>query len=427
MTGIFKLPARLTAGTILLIAGCSTGAANVTEAPVPPTKPAEPVSVTPVTPEAPQSFEAWRTGFRARALAEGISPAVFDRALLGVTPNPKVLELDAFQPEFTRPIWEYLASAASETRVANGRTKLARHAADLQQIEARFGVDRHIVVAVWGLESAYGGNFGSLSVIRSLATLAHTGRRRAFGEEQLLAALRIIQSGDISADRMVGSWAGAMGHTQFIPTSYLSYAVDWTGDGRRDVWADNPSDALASTANYLARFGWQTGAPVVLEVVLPAGFDVLLADETARSGAQWSASGLRTASGGALPADPAKLILPAGASGPAFLTYRNFDVIKRYNNATSYALAVALLAQRIEGSGGYVVAAWPTDDRPLSRTEKVELQTSLTALGYDTKGVDGIIGPNSRAAVRAFQRDRGIVPDGYVSAQLLEAVRAARP
>lgn len=369
----------------------------------------------------PASFAEWRAAFRPRALAAGITPATFDRALAGISINDRVLELDQFQPEFTRPIWEYLDGAVSSSRIANGRDAASRVATTLAQIESRFGVDRNVVVAIWGLESAYGANMGSMSVIRSMATLAYEGRRRQFAEDQLISALTIIQSGDVSADRMIGSWAGAMGHTQFIPTSYADYAVDFTGDGRRDVWAADPSDALASTANYLARFGWTQGQPAVVEVTIPPGFDYALANPKIRKPvSEWRALGIAAPTA---PEVDASVLLPAGAAGPAFLELPNFRVIKRYNNATSYALAVSHLAERI-GGGGSFVADWPRGDRALSRAEKEELQRRLTALGFDTQGADGIIGPNSRAAVRAFQQSSGLIPDGYVSGNLLDQVRA---
>ncbi|MEM9099545.1 MAG: lytic murein transglycosylase [Pseudomonadota bacterium] len=371
---------------------------------------------------ASESFAEWQRGFRARALAQGIGTETFDQAFAGVTPSARVLELDRFQPEFTRPIWEYLDSAVSPSRIENGREKSQENAALMRDIEARFAVDRNVVLAIWGLESAYGVNMGSIPVIRSMATLAHDGRRKAFAEEQLVAALKILQSGDVSSGRMIGSWAGAMGHTQFIPTSYADYAVDYTGDGRRDVWAAYPADALASTANYLSRFGWTLGEPAVVEIRLPRGFDFAQAGQQIRKPiSAWAALGIEA---GALPEVEASVILPAGAQGPAFLALPNFRVIKRYNNATSYALAVAHLADRIGGDGPFL-ADWPRADRALSRGEKEELQRRLTALGYDTQGADGIIGPNSRAAVRAFQRANGLIPDGYVSGTLLDRVRGA--
>ncbi|MEM6487942.1 MAG: lytic murein transglycosylase [Pseudomonadota bacterium] len=372
---------------------------------------------------APASFAAWRAQFRAKALAAGIPAATFDDAFAGVRVNATVLERDRFQPEFTRPIWQYLDSAVSDLRVRNGQRLADEKAVLMAEIEAKHGVDSAVVLAIWGLESAYGANYGSMRVIESLATLAYDSRRQAFAERELLAALRILAAGDIAPARMVGSWAGAMGHTQFIPTSFEAYAVDHDGDGRRDVWSADAADALASTANYLARFGWRQGAPAAVEVRLPEGFDYGLAGGKPQSAATWTALGVRPTVGGALtPADTVEIILPAGADGPAFATYPNFDVIKRYNNATSYALAVSHLADRIEGAPPFQ-APWPRDDRALSRDETREVQRLLTARGYDTQGVDGIVGPQTRAAVRAFQSATGKVPDGYVSDRLLDALR----
>ncbi|MFQ5566459.1 MAG: lytic murein transglycosylase [Paracoccaceae bacterium] len=396
--------------------------------PLPPVRPARVPEGEAIVPDS--DFDAWRQGFRERALAAGIAAEVFDPAFEGVTVNGEVLELDRYQPEFVRPIWEYLDSAVSEARIADGRASASKRGRTLRAIEERYGVDLGIVTAIWGIESAYGLDYGAIPVIESLATLAFEGRRRDFAEEQLIAALRILQSGDVAPARMVGSWAGAMGHTQFIPTSFEAYAVDFTGDGKRDVWSDNPADALASTANYLARFGWQRAEPSVIEVELPQGFDYRLADdETGKSAAEWEALGVRRAGKGRLlPSDSVTILLPAGAQGPAFAVYPNFRVIKRYNNATSYALAVALLAGQIDSSidfGLRLAMDWPRGDRPLSRDETEELQRRLTALGYPTKGIDGIIGPHTRSAIRSFQADKEMVPDGYVSAALLEQVRAA--
>jgi membrane-bound lytic murein transglycosylase B len=434
--------ARLAGGVFAIGLGLSTGGCASTAAGTPTmpetrpnadeadagsgaveTAPQAPIRPTAASP-APATFAEWQAAFRSKAIREGISPGTLDRAFRGVRVNERVLELDRFQPEFVRPIWEYLDSAVSPSRVATGRRLLREKAALLADIEARHGVERTVVLAIWGLESAYGANYGSIPVIESLATLAYDGRRKDFAETQLLAALRIIEAGDIAPSRMVGSWAGAMGHTQFIPTSFLDYAVDFTGDGRRDIWAADAADALASAANYLARFGWREGAPAAVEVRLPAGFDYMRADGDVRqSAAAWQAEGVRPVSGATLPAsDGVAILVPAGASGPAFAVYPNFRVIKRYNNATSYALAVSHLADRIAGAPPFV-ADWPRGDRSLSRDETMELQRLLTAQGYDTRGTDGIVGPNTRAAVRRWQVDAGRAPDGYVSADLLDSVR----
>ncbi|MFT6775077.1 MAG: membrane-bound lytic murein transglycosylase B [Paracoccaceae bacterium] len=393
--------------------------------PIPAPRP-DPAATARAAAEELASFAAWRAAFRVRALAAGIRPALFDRAFQGVTPNARVTELDAFQPEFVRPIWAYLDSAVSATRVAKGREKRAELSRLLADIETRHGVDRDVVLAIWGIESNFGANRGNIGVIEALATLAHHGRRQEFAETQLIAALRILDAGEVAPDAMRGSWAGAMGHTQFIPTSYADYAVDQTGDGKRDVWGEDPSDALASTAAYLARFGWTQGAPWGAEVRLPSGFDLSLADQSVRRGAGvWSALGVSLANGAPLPdMGEMSIILPAGADGPAFAAYPNFRVIKRYNNATSYAMAVGILAQRIGGAADPAFA-WPRDQRTLTVAEMSEVQALLGLLGHPAGVPDGIIGPNTQAAIRAFQRARGLVPDGHVSAPLLDALRAA--
>lgn len=372
------------------------------------------------------AFENWKRNFRAEALAQGVAPQVFDAAFAGVTLNAKIIELDRRQPEFSRPIWKYLESAVSETRVTNGREKLAQKRAVMSAIEARYGVDAPVVLAIWGLESAFGANYGSSSVIRSLATLAYEGRREKFAKEQLIAALKILQSGDITPERMIGSWAGAMGHTQFIPTSFQAYAVDFTGDGRRDIWAEDAQDALASTANYLARHGWKRGQPAYAVVRLPRGIDHFdLNASNKQPAGYWASLGVTTLAGGPLPDyGDAAIVLPAGARGPAIMTFHNFGVIRKYNNATSYALGVANLGERIAGAGPLRLT-WPEDDRPLGRTERKTLQEQLTAIGFDTDGIDGILGPNSRKAIRNFQRSRGLPADGYASEKLLTRVQQA--
>lgn len=420
------------ASAVLTLSGCAGNASESKAAPSTASQPSVKPNATGTAADptvgsvaTDGSFAQWRDRFRVKALASGISAATFDRAFRGVQLNRKVVELDNRQPEFSRAIWEYLDSAVSSTRVANGREKARAMSSALRSIQSKYRVDFPAVLAVWGLESGYGANFGSIKVIESLATLAYDGRRKDFGEEQLLAALKILQAGDITPERMVGSWAGAMGHTQFIPTSFLRFAVDHTGDGRRDIWAPDAVDALASTANYLAHFGWAFGAPAAVEVKLPGGFDYALASQSIRKSiSEWRAIGIQAVSGGLIESEGVSIIVPGGARGPAFAVYPNFRVIKRYNNATSYALAVARLAARIAGDGP-IKGTWPRDDRALSRSEKQELQKRLTAMGYDTQGVDGIIGPNSRDAVRAFQKARGLVPDGYVSGRVLQAVRAA--
>ncbi|WP_440468179.1 lytic murein transglycosylase [Pseudomonas sp. YH-1] len=373
-----------------------------------------------------QSFAQWRDGFRAQALAAGISPQTFDQAFEGIEPDDSVVTADRSQPEFTRPVWQYLESAVSPARVRNGQDRLLQNAEVLQRIDTAYGVDREAVVAIWGMESNFGQQMGSKNVIRSLATLAYEGRRPDFGRDQLIAALRIIQHGDVPAGNMIGSWAGAMGQTQFIPTTYNQYAVDFDGDGRRDIWGSSP-DALASTANYLKTSGWQRGQSWGFEVRLPPGFDYSQAEMSIRKPmAEWLRQGVRPASGN-LPSDPqasVSLVLPAGYRGPAFLVTDNFRAILKYNNSTSYALAVGLLADSFKG-GGKLVGNWPVEDTPLSRSERIELQQTLADRGLSPGTVDGIIGANTRKAIRTFQQSIDQPADGYPTPALLQQLRNA--
>ncbi len=377
---------------------------------------------TPVS--ANRGFDRWITGFRTRAIAQGIRPQVFDAAFQGVRYNGDVIQKDRNQSEFTKQIWEYLDSAVSDTRVRNGRDALRDNRSLLSEIEARYGVEAEVVTAIWGLESAYGSYRGNTPIIGALATLAFDGRRGAFFEDQLVAALNIIQSGDVAPRQMTGSWAGAMGHTQFIPTSYLAYAQDFRGDGKRDIWSDDPTDALASTAAYLARFGWTKGQPWGVEVQLPRGFDYSLTGERIKkSPADWARLGVRDMDGRSVPDHgKASILLPAGAQGVAFMIFDNFHVIERYNTADAYVIGVGHLSDRIRGDGP-LRSGWPRDDRNLRFSEKQEMQKRLTSAGFDTKGVDGIIGPNTIAAIRAFQRTQGMTPDGYASYEVLRKLR----
>lgn len=372
-----------------------------------------------------EDFNHWLQGIRREALEAGIAAELFDRVTRDLQPDASVLRADQSQPEFTRPVWEYLDGALSAQRVNRGKQLLQSHAQTLTAIEQRYGVDRHVLVAIWGLESNFGSHMGNHSVIRSLATLGHQGRRPEFARSQLLAALQILQRGDISADRMLGSWAGAMGQTQFIPTTYNSHAVDFDGDGRRDIWHSS-ADALASAANYLAANNWRSDQPWGVEVNLPGGFDYAQSDMAVRLPlTQWQALGVRSVGHKALPGAPdseASLLLPAGYRGPAFLVFDNFRSILRYNNSTSYALAIGLLSQRLQDAGR-ISAAWPVDDRPLSRSERIELQERLQQAGFDPGGIDGIIGANTRRAVRDLQQQLGKPADGYPSASLLEHLR----
>lgn len=370
------------------------------------------------------AFQAWINSFRKRALAQGITTATFNRAFRGVEYDNDVIRRDRNQSEFTKTLQDYLSTAVSDTRVKNGKKALREQRRRLNQIEATYGVDKEIVVAVWGMESNYGNNRGNMDVIQSLATLAYDGRRGKFFEKQLVAALKILQSGDVPPRKMTGSWAGAMGHTQFIPTSYLAYAVDFTGDGKRDIWSDNPSDALASTAAYLKRFGWVKGQPWGVEVKLPRGFNYALVGRSIKkSPAEWARLGVTGVDGRAVPNHGSgALLLPAGGNGPAFMVFKNFSVIERYNAADAYVIGVGHLSDRIKG-GGEFQAKWPGGDRALTFRERKELQRRLTRAGFSTGGVDGKIGPKTLGAIRAYQSAKGLVPDGFASLSLLKHLR----
>ncbi|PMR76665.1 lytic murein transglycosylase [Billgrantia endophytica] len=371
----------------------------------------------------PADFGDWLEGFRREARQEGIRDTTLARALDNVRYRPRVIELDRSQPEFVRPIWQYLDSAVSNTRINQGRSKLAEHRDTAHQMEQRYGVPAEIIVSIWGIESNYGGNFGDFSTLDALATLAFDGRRRDFARGELLAALRIIDTGDIPPERMVGSWAGAMGHTQFIPSSFEAYAVDGDGDGRRDIWGSIP-DVMASTANYLARAGWQAGEPWGIEVRLPDDFDYAQTElATRRTSRDWAEQGVRSVSGDALPDfSQSSVLAPAGARGPAFLVGPNYRAILRYNNATSYALAVGTLANEIAGRGG-IQANWPRDEEPLSRNQVREMQRALNDRGFDVGTPDGVMGPNTRSGLRQYQRSIGATPDGFATVRLLERLQ----
>lgn len=384
----------------------------------------------PVLAHADDAFRQTLRSIWSDARSKGVSEATFNRALGNVRFDQEVIDRATHQPEFTRPIWEYLESAVSAQRIENGRQMLQRHARDLDLIEERFGVDRHILVAIWGIESSYGAVLNNRNIVRdviqSLATLAHAGPRnyKNFGRTQLVAALQILEAGDIPIGQMTGSWAGAMGHTQFIPTSYLAYAVDMTGDGKRDIW-NSPADALGSAASLLSRNGWRRGETWGYEVRLPQNFNFALGDgRTNRSLSEWARLGLQRPSGIAFPRpdDQAYLLLPAGARGPAFLMLRNFDVIKRYNNATSYAIAVGHLADRLRGGGAFA-STWPRGERPLSRSQVEELQAALNRRGFNVGNVDGRIGPATMAGIRAYQSSRGMTPDGFATQSLLSDLK----
>jgi membrane-bound lytic murein transglycosylase B len=373
-------------------------------------------------------FSAWRDGFSSTLTGEGVRSDTVASMFDGVEPDDRVIDRDRTQPEFVRPIWQYLEGAVSPERVANGRRHHDRIQPTLREIEGRFEVDSEILVAIWGLESAYGAIQGDFDVVRSLATLAWEGRRRNFAESQLRAVAQMLENGYATREQLRGSWAGAMGHTQFIPATYIERAVDFTGNGRRDIW-NSEADALASAANLLARAGWSYRDPVFAEVALESGFNYAGWNESARrTVAEWAAQGVRPAGGGEFAADDlyreARLIIPAGSGGPAFLAYRNFEALLRYNNSTAYVLGVGYLAQSIAGTGS-LATGWPENDPPISRSQSQRLQETLTAMGHDTGGVDGVIGPNTRRAIREFQENSGMEPDGYAGRAVFDAVMSA--
>ncbi len=367
---------------------------------------------------------AWVSEFRSKALAAGITPQTYDRAMATVRYDPDVVRRDRNQSEFTKTIWDYLGSAVSDLRVANGKAALKRQGKTLRAIEARYGVSAEIVTAIWGLESAYGTFRGSDPVLRSMASLAYDARRADFFEGQVIAALTILQRGETTVDRLTGSWAGAMGHTQFMPSSFIDHAVDWNKDGRRNIWDDDPRDALASAAAYLMANGWVAGQPWGVEVRIPAEFDYLLADRTVRKlPSEWAALGVLDTGGSAVPDHgAASILLPAGAEGTAFMIFDNFEVLESYNTADAYVIAVGHLADRIGGAGP-LVGDWPLQDRALTYDERIELQERLTAQGFDTQKIDARIGPLTINAVRGWQVSKGLVPDGYASPRFLALLR----
>lgn len=383
-------------------------------------------------PDQSPQFLSWVESFKAEARTKGISDRTLNRAFQGVRLNTRVIELNENQPEFSRAIWDYMDGAVSSDRVARGRSLLRQYRKMLGRAERKYGVPDSIVAAIWGLESNFGTNLGGFRVVEALATLAFEGRRTAFGREQLMAALKILEEGDITPERMIGSWAGAMGQTQFIPTVFLQYAQDGNGDGRRNLW-DTKADVFASTANYLKEKGWQTDAPCFDEVRLPDGFDYGNADiSIEKSVREWSDMSVTLIDGRSLLRRkgqdrdaPAALILPAGYKGPAFIAYPNFKVVLAYNNAISYALAICELSVRFKGGPDFKTP-WPRYEQPiLSRADRVELQTLLAQRKYDVGEPDGVIGRKTREAIRAYQRAKGLPADGFATMSLLQSLRTS--
>ncbi|ACB34115.1 lytic murein transglycosylase [Leptothrix cholodnii SP-6] len=404
----------------MALAGCAAAPSTAPQAPAESSVGTPPTPIQADDTALQQDFSRWILSMRDTARTAGIDEATLAVAFDGIRYLPRVVESDRSQPEFTRTVWDYLDRAVSPQRIALGQDKLQQVRPEADAAAARYGVPAAIVVAIWGVESNYGGNFGDIPTIDALATLGFEGRRQTWARDQLLAALKILQNGDIDRAHMIGSWAGAMGQTQFLPSVFLNTAVDADGDGRRDIWG-SMADVTASTANFLARAGWQAQQPWGAEVRLPPAFDIGRADAALRqSTAQWAAEGVQSVDGAPLPelADAA-ILLPAGARGPAFLIGPNFRAILRYNNSTSYALAVALLAQRLAGGPG-VQAPWPRDLAALTRSQLLALQTALNERGFDSGTPDGVMGPATRQGLLRYQRSVGLPADGYPTVELLE-------
>lgn len=370
------------------------------------------------------AFDVWLEDFRREASVAGISAATLEAALRDVAPIERVVELDRRQPEYTQTFWNYLDKRVTPERIARGRELLAKHRELLSRVQARYGVQPRFLVAFWGLESNFGAYTGGFPVIGALATLAYDERRSEFFRAELLNALRILDAGHITPEAMQGSWAGAMGQVQFMPSTFVRHAVDFDGDGRRDIWNSLP-DIFASAANYLSRIGWQGDVIWGREVSLPDDFDWELAARNARKPVSaWAELGVRRADGGALPASPIEgaIVLPAGHKGPAFLVYDNFEAILTWNRSLLYALSVGHLADRLIGIG-QLKTRRPAAETPLSRGEVEELQELLVRLGFDPGTPDGVVGSKTRAALRAFQRDNRLTPDGYPTPDVLQALR----
>jgi len=369
-------------------------------------------------------FRSCLSSLRGHAAAKGISGQAFDVATRGIEPDLSILDLMNNQPEFKTPIWDYLSALVDDERVQDGKAAMRQWSQALASAEARFGVDRHVIAGVWGVESNFGKDIGGRPLVQSLATLVcYAPRRNEYFKGELMATLKIVQDGDINPAALRGSWAGAFGHTQFMPSTFQRLAVDGDGDGRRDIMASVP-DAVHSTANFLKKAGWVNGLPWGYEVRLPRNFDAKLAGrKNKRAVASWAAMGVTRVDGRPLSGNyQAGIIIPAGVNGPAFLVTRNFDAVYSYNAAESYGLAIALLGDRLKGLPG-IQTAWPTDDPPLSRAQRRELQSLLAARGYDIGEVDGKIGSKTREAIKDVERRIGLEPRGRPGGKVLEALR----
>lgn len=370
-------------------------------------------------------YERFVRTFWASAKKAGVSRKTYDTAFAGLKPDPVVLEKNAYQPEFKIPPAHYVILAVTDTRIRVGKENLAKYKTELDEIEKRYGVDRHVLLAIWGMETNFGTFKGKMNVIRSLSTLAYKGRRAKFGRGELIAALRMMERGVVPEGPMMGSWAGAMGHTQLIPTNYLKFAVDYNGDGKRDIW-NTPVEALASTANFLGKQNWKPGKTWGYEVKLPSKVGKGYAGRRrARSLAKWAKLGVKRVRGENYPrlGDKAYLYLPEGTKGPAFLLINNFRVIMRYNAAHTYALSVAHLASRISGAPAFATP-WPGGVRALTEEERFEIQRLLIARGNKIGDIDGVLGSKTRAAIRALQKEKGLKVDGFPTPKILELLKA---
>jgi lytic murein transglycosylase len=374
--------------------------------------------------KAAANFESCLEGLWPLAQKRNISRASFDKYVTGLTPDLRIMDLMDAQPEFTKAFWDYLDILVSDARIQGGRDLLTKHKAIFDKVEKAYGVDRNIIVAIWGVESNYGTLGGDRPVIRSTATLACVGRRQAYFREEFLSTLEILHRGDVKPERLIGSWAGAFGPTQFMPTSFKRFAVDFDGDGHRDV-VDSVGDLVASTANNLKKDGWVPGATWGYEVVVPKGFNYMLADRRKQHTiAEWEQQGIRRPNGKPFPnpQEKAYLLVPAGYEGPSFLMLQNFSVIMKYNPAEAYALAIGHLADRFRGGEAFA-QPWPRHETVLSRDERRELQELLNKKGFDTGEPNGRLGPKARAAVRDYQASVGLIPDGFASTTILARLR----
>ena len=415
------LKSVLVLGPAIILASCASQA-PVQQVPV--SKPAPVVIVKPKPKPAPQpkpapepkatysSFSEWKSDFSTRAVNQGYNAYDVSRILDSAQLNSQVISLDSNQAEFVKMPWDYADSAVSGGRISTGKSKFNDQRSLLSRLESQYGVNAEIITAIWGMESSYGAVTGNSYIPSSLATLAYDGRRRAWAEDQLLSLIKLIQSGDVYPSQLNGSWAGGMGHTQFIPGTWLEFGVDGDGDGRRSPWVT--ADALSSTANYLSKSGWVRGLSPFYEVTLPANFDFSLLGQKL-PGSSWRNMGISPIDGAYLDTNTAfEMWLPAGKDGPALLLSPNFDVIKVYNNSSNYALGVSLLGRGINGQSG-IQKSWPRYEKPLTSTQVRNLQQRLTNAGYDTKGVDGIMGTNTRNAFARWQAANGQTPDGFVT------------